>query len=342
MSMERPQTSGEEIGNTVSHVIGSHLGAAMMALLVWQAVNSGTLAPVFSGAALNVDLTSTIKNGTAPYTFEYAGGTLPPGLEVSGSTLSGIPTTPGTYNFTLKVTDAESHVWNDAPYSLNILQKTIVPVTFVDATGASFTTNCIELNTGIISWDEEWYVATGTLNYGTGGITVSGGEPLLQLEFLTELFEKAKDKGVNTCIDTAAGPFTRVEPWFGAFRRLLAATDLLLLDLKHIDAKAHRSLTGADNANVLDCASYLAEIGKPVWIRHVLVPGITTDETALARLGEFIRTLSNVRKVEVLPYHTLGVEKWRSLGLPYALAGVPTPTAEQLERARDYLSIPNL
>ena len=166
--------------------------------------------------------------------------------------------------------------------------------------------------------------------WGTeGGITVSGGEPLLQLEFLTELFEKAREKGVNTCIDTAAGPFTRDEPWFERFRKLMDVTDLLLLDLKHIDPAAHRELTGADNANVLDCARFLSEIGKPVWIRHVLVPGITTDEENLTKLGAFIRTLTNVKKVEVLPYHSLGVSKWKSLGLPYALEGIIPPTTEQ-------------
>ena len=170
-----------------------------------------------------------------------------------------------------------------------------------------------------------------------GGITVSGGEPLLQLEFLTELFEKAKKKGVNTCIDTAAGPFTREEPWFGKFRKLMDVTDLLLLDLKHIDPVAHRELTGADNANVLDCAKFLSEIGKPVWIRHVLVPGINTDEPSLAKLGEFIKTLTNVKKVEVLPYHSLGVPKWKALGISYALEDVEPPTDEQLAFARRLL-----
>ena len=171
-----------------------------------------------------------------------------------------------------------------------------------------------------------------------GGITVSGGEPLRQLEFLTELFEKAKAKGVNTCIDTAAGPFTRDEPWFSAFKKLLEVTDLVLLDLKHIDPKAHRELTGADNANVLDCARFLSDAGKPVWIRHVLVPGVTMDEPSLEKLGAFIRTLSNVKRVEVLPYHTLGVAKWQSLGLPYALEGVPPPSAEQLALAERLLA----
>ena len=175
--------------------------------------------------------------------------------------------------------------------------------------------------------------------WGTdGGITVSGGEPLLQLEFLTELFEKAKQKGVNTCIDTAAGPFTRDEPWFGAFSKLMDVTDLLLLDLKHIDPAAHRELTGADNANVLDCAKHLSEVGKPVWIRHVLVPGITTDEVALAKLGAFIKTLTNVKKVEVLPYHVFGAAKWKALNLSYALEGVESPTDAQLALARNLLS----
>ena len=180
-----------------------------------------------------------------------------------------------------------------------------------------------------------------------GGITVSGGEPLLQLEFLTELFEKAKQKGVNTCIDTAAGPFTREEPWFGNFRKLMDVADLLLLDLKHIDPAAHKELTGAGNANVLDCAKYLSEIGKPVWIRHVLVPGVNTDEPSLTKLGAFIKTLTNVKKVEVLPYHSLGVPKWTALGIPYALADVEPPTASQLALARRLLNfqtskLPNL
>ena len=172
-----------------------------------------------------------------------------------------------------------------------------------------------------------------------GGITVSGGEPLLQIEFLTELFEKAKQKGVNTCIDTAAGPFTRDEPLFGKFRKLMGVTDLLLLDLKHIDSAAHRELTGADNANVLDCAKFLSEVGKPVWIRHVLVPGVNTDELSLTRLGAFIKTLTNVKKVEVLPYHVLGVPKWKALNLPYALEGVEPPTDEQLAFARQLLNL---
>ena len=175
----------------------------------------------------------------------------------------------------------------------------------------------------------------------TGGITVSGGEPLLQLDFLIELFERTKAKGVNTCLDTAAGPFTREPTWLARFRRLMDATDLVLLDLKHIDAAVHRDLTGTDNANVLDAAKYLSEIGKSVWIRHVLVPGVTDDADALTRLGAFIRTLGNVRKVEVLPYHTLGVAKWKALGLNYSLEGVKPPSEASLALARRILESEN-
>lgn len=164
-----------------------------------------------------------------------------------------------------------------------------------------------------------------------GGITVSGGEPLLQAEFVAELFERAKAAGVNTCLDTAAGPFdaTNAEQ-----TRLFAACDTVLLDIKHIDAAAHRALTGADNESVLACARHLAEKNIPVWIRHVLVPGVTDDEGALARLGAFVRTLPNVRRIDILPYHTLGVAKWRALGLDYSLEGVAAPTNEVLAEAR--------
>ena len=175
----------------------------------------------------------------------------------------------------------------------------------------------------------------------TGGITVSGGEPLLQLDFLIELFERTKAKGVNTCLDTAAGPFTREPTWLARFRRLMDATDLVLLDLKHIDTAVHRDLTGVNNANVLNAAKYLSEIGKSVWIRHVLVPSVTDDADALTRLGAFIRTLGNVRKVEVLPYHTLGVAKWSQLGLNYSLEGVKPPSEESLALARRILESEN-
>lgn len=170
-----------------------------------------------------------------------------------------------------------------------------------------------------------------------GGITVSGGEPLLQIDFVTELFRLAKAAGVHTALDTAGGPFSIDEPFFGKFRELMALTDLVLLDIKHIDEERHKSLTGRSNKNVLELARYLSDTGKPVWIRHVLVPGITDDEESLSRLSEFLRTLKNVERVEVLPYHSLGAYKWKALGLNYPLEGVSPPTKEAVSRAREIL-----
>ncbi len=171
----------------------------------------------------------------------------------------------------------------------------------------------------------------------TGGITVSGGEALLQTDFLLDLFRKAKARGINTCLDTSAQPFTRKEPFFSKFRELMSLTDLVLLDIKHIDPVEHKALTQWDNTNILDCAHVLSEMGVPVWIRHVLVPGVTDDDDSLRGLRSFIDTLTNVQKVEVLPYHTLGVYKWEQLGLNYTLNGVEPPTAECLANARHIL-----
>lgn len=171
-----------------------------------------------------------------------------------------------------------------------------------------------------------------------GGITVSGGEALLQIQPLTELFHKAKDLGINTCLDTSAQPFSRKDGRFSAFEALMKYTDLVLLDIKHIDNDAHKRLTGWENENILDCARYLSDIHKPVWIRHVLVPGINDDDESLHRFRSFIDTLSNVERVEVLPYHDLGVYKWEQLGIPYKLTGVKPPTEESVLHARKILT----
>lgn len=171
-----------------------------------------------------------------------------------------------------------------------------------------------------------------------GGITVSGGEALLQIQPLTELFHKAKDLGINTCLDTSAQPFSRKDGRFSDFEALMKYTDLVLLDIKHIDNDAHKRLTGWENENILDCARYLSDIHKPVWIRHVLVPGINDDDESLHRLRSFIDTLSNVERVEVLPYHDLGVYKWEQLGIPYKLTDVKPPTEESVLHARKILT----
>jgi len=170
-----------------------------------------------------------------------------------------------------------------------------------------------------------------------GGITVSGGEALLQIDFMLELFEKAKALGINTCLDTAAQPFTREEPFFSKFTKLMSLTDLVLLDLKHIDNQEHKKLTGWENINVLDCARYLSQIQTPVWIRHVLVPNITDNDTYLHDLRDFIKTLHNVKRIEVLPYHSMGAYKWQKLGLNYTLDHVDSPTRERVENAEKIL-----
>ena len=167
-----------------------------------------------------------------------------------------------------------------------------------------------------------------------GGITISGGEPLLQIDFVIELFKKAKELGINTCIDTAGNPFTREEPFFSKFNELMQYTDLLLLDIKEINPERHKVITGADNANILDMARYLSEINKPVWIRHVLVPEHSDFDEDLDALGDFIDTLSNVDRVEILPYHTLGKFKWENLGIPYTLESISPPSAERIENAK--------
>lgn len=170
-----------------------------------------------------------------------------------------------------------------------------------------------------------------------GGITVSGGDPLVQIDFVTELFEKAKARGINTCLDTSAQPFTREEPFFSTFQRLIRVTDTVLLDIKEIDEEKHKWLTGWTNRNILDCARYLSEQGVDMWIRHVLVPGITDSEEELRRTGAFIDTLKTVKRVEVLPYHTLGIFKYENLHIPYTLKDVEPPTAESVARARELL-----
>lgn len=172
-----------------------------------------------------------------------------------------------------------------------------------------------------------------------GGITVSGGEALLQIDFVMELFRLAKEKGVNTCLDTSGNPFTREDPFYAKFEKLMQVTDLFMLDIKHMDDKAHRKLTGQTNVNILDMARCLSEHGKSMWIRHVLVPGVTDDEEQLKNLKAFINTLDMVERVEILPYHTLGVFKWKELGIPYGLEGVEPPTAEQVQRAEKILGI---
>ena len=171
--------------------------------------------------------------------------------------------------------------------------------------------------------------------YSKGGITVTGGEALMQIDFLLELFDLAKKQGIHTCLDTSGVTYRPGESDYNRkLDRLMELTDLVMLDIKHIDPEGHKVLTGHDNAGILAFARYLEEKKVPVWIRHVVVPGITDDAGLLTRLGQFLGTLSNVKALDILPYHVLGVSKYRELGIPYPLEGVEPATKAQAEEAR--------
>lgn len=186
-------------------------------------------------------------------------------------------------------------------------------------------------------------VATRALRYRNyfgdkGGVTVTGGEPLLQIDFVIELFTLLKAKGVHTCVDTSGITFNPDSPAsVEKHEALLKVTDLFLLDIKHIDDEACKKLTGHSNAHTLAFAKFLSERGKKTWIRHVLVPNLTDDDEALYQTKAFIDTLSNVEKIEVLPYHTMGVVKYQKLGLSYPLDGVEAPTKERVQNAKRIL-----
>lgn len=167
-----------------------------------------------------------------------------------------------------------------------------------------------------------------------GGVTISGGEPLLQAKFLIELFTELKKYNIHTCIDTS-GSFDLTSD----IKKLIDLTDLFLLDIKCINDEKAKELTGVSNKKELAFAEYLSSIGKPMWIRQVLVPGITDDEQDLLALKDFISTLKTVEKVEILPYHDLGKFKWENLGCKYELEGYRTANQEDVKRAKEILEI---
>ena len=174
--------------------------------------------------------------------------------------------------------------------------------------------------------------------YKRGGITVTGGEPLLQLDFVTELFEKAKKKGIHTCLDTSGITFIKSsEKALAGFDRLLECTDLVMLDIKHIDPEDHMKLTGADNRNVLSFAEYLEEKGKPFWVRHVIVDGWTNKKDELIRLGRYLAGFTCLKALDVIPYHTMGEAKYESLGIDYPLKGVEATTVASAVKAKSYI-----
>ena len=168
-----------------------------------------------------------------------------------------------------------------------------------------------------------------------GGLTVTGGEPLLQIDFVTELFKKAKEKQIHTALDTSGILFNRKNTL--KIDELLKYTDLVMLDIKHIDDSEHKKLTGMPNLNILDFAKYLSEKNIPVWIRHVVVPEITYNEKYLSELGEFLSTLNNIKALDVLPYHNMAIPKYENLGINYSLKDLQPLTKEEAIKARDII-----
>lgn len=156
--------------------------------------------------------------------------------------------------------------------------------------------------------------------YKNGGITATGGEPLMQIAFVTELFKRCKAENIHTCLDTSGITFNPEKT--SDFDELIKYTDLVMLDIKHIDPAEHLDLTSQKNDNILSFAQYLDQNNVPMWIRHVVVPGITDKAEFLLRLGEFVGSLKNVKALDVLPYHTMGVKKYEALGMEYPLKGV--------------------
>ena len=171
--------------------------------------------------------------------------------------------------------------------------------------------------------------------YAKGGITVTGGEPLLQMDFLTELFKQAKSQGIHTCIDTSGITFNPQNT--EKMDTLMSYTDLVMLDIKHIDNEEHIKLTGKSNTNILQFAKYLEEHKIPLWVRHIIVEGITDKPEYLTRLGRFIGSLKNLSALDVLPYHTMGVNKYKELGIPYKLEGVPALPVSEAVKAKQYI-----
>ena len=173
-------------------------------------------------------------------------------------------------------------------------------------------------------------------NYITpnGGVTVTGGEPLLQVHFLIELFKRLKEKNIHTCIDTSG-----MVDITDDIKLLLSYTDLVLLDIKHIDPAKRKELVGFSNEKEINFAKYLSENGIDMWIRQVLIPGYTDDENDLKKLRNFINCLDTVKKVELLPYHDMGKYKWKKLGFNYELENIKAPTNDEIKKAKEILEI---
>ncbi len=167
-----------------------------------------------------------------------------------------------------------------------------------------------------------------------GGVTCSGGESMLQPEFVRDFFRAAQAEGIHTCLDTNG----YIRKHSEVIDEVLEASDLVMLDLKQLDDSIHQDLAGVSNKRVLDFARYLQKIDQKTWIRYVIVPGFTDDEKSARELGEFIKGMTNIEKIELLPYHKLGAHKWEALGHDYPLEGVNPPSKETMDKMVTILS----
>lgn len=163
----------------------------------------------------------------------------------------------------------------------------------------------------------------------TGGVTISGGEPLTQPDFIYEIFKLCKENGIHTALDTSGYIFTE------RTKKVLEVVDLVLLDIKHIDPEKYKVLTSVNLAPTLKFAQYLKEINKPVWLRYVLVPNYTDDEADLHKWADYCKQFTNVQRVDILPFHQMGTPKWEMMKKKYLLKDNPTPTREQIEKAEN-------
>lgn len=172
-----------------------------------------------------------------------------------------------------------------------------------------------------------------------GGVTISGGEPLAQLDFIIELSRLFHNEGISVAIDTSGATFNMSDAYLKKFDELLQVSDLFLLDIKAVDSSLHKKITGKDNKNVLELFSYLDKKNYPIWVRHVLVPTLSDNDERLRETHDFLSQFKNIRRVEVLPYHTLGTFKYDLLKMEYPLKDVPAPTKERVENAEKILCV---
>ncbi|MDI3311295.1 MAG: pyruvate formate-lyase-activating protein [Thermoanaerobacterium sp.] len=184
-----------------------------------------------------------------------------------------------------------------------------------------------EVSTDEIFNDAKRYISY--MKVSGGGVTLTGGEPTLQPEFCKDLFKKLKASDIHTALDTSG--YVDIDK----VKELVKYTDLFLLDIKHIDDEGHKKLTGVSNRKTLKFAKYLSDEGKKMWIRHVIVPGITDDMEEIKRLADFVSSLKNVDRVEILPYHKMGVYKYEVLGIPYSLKGINPPDTSKIEEIKE-------